>query len=198
MAQGTLVDMQVEDGRQLLDQLARDGFPVYPLMSEIITEHEAEYRRFPSSVPIYLPQGRPPKVGEVFVQKDLAATMQYMVDQEAAVASKQGREAGLEAARAAFYRGDIAQKIVKFQKENGGFLSAADLAACLPDPEWARGAGRLWRRQPTEWLPGARGWPEYGYRRHERGFAVVGWADCAAEPEAWQAARFRQLGAVCG
>src|ERR1044071_2049985 len=82
---------------------ARNGFPVYPLMSEIITEHEAEYRRFPSSVPIYLPKGRPPKVGEIFVQKDLAATMQYMVDQEAAVASKQGREAGLEAARAAFY-----------------------------------------------------------------------------------------------
>ena len=26
---------------------ARDGFPVYPLMSEIITEHEAEYRMFP-------------------------------------------------------------------------------------------------------------------------------------------------------
>jgi gamma-glutamyltranspeptidase / glutathione hydrolase len=107
---------------------ARDGFPVYPLMSEIITEHEAEYRRFPSSVPIYLPKGRPPKVGEVFVQEDLAATMQYMVDQEAAVASTQGREAGLEAARAAFYRGDIAQKIVKFQKENGGFLAAEDLA----------------------------------------------------------------------
>jgi gamma-glutamyltranspeptidase/glutathione hydrolase len=48
---------------------ARDGFPVYPLMSEIITEHEAEYRRFPSSIPIYLPQGRPPRVGEIFVQR---------------------------------------------------------------------------------------------------------------------------------
>ena len=38
---------------------ARDGFPVYPLMSEIITEHEAEYRMFPSNVAIYLPQGPP-------------------------------------------------------------------------------------------------------------------------------------------
>src|SRR5262245_26976228 len=107
---------------------AREGFPVYPLMSQIITEHEAEYRRFPSSIPIYLPQGRPPRVGEIFVQKDLAATMQYMVDEEAAVACKRGREAGLEAARAAFYTGDIAQKIVKFQQENGGFLAAEDLA----------------------------------------------------------------------
>jgi gamma-glutamyltranspeptidase / glutathione hydrolase len=106
---------------------ARDGFPVYPLMSEIITEHEAEYRMFPSNIALYLPQGRPPRPGEVFVQKELAATIQYMVDQETA-ARPRGREAGLAAARDAFYRGDIAQAIVKFQRENGGFLSADDLA----------------------------------------------------------------------
>jgi gamma-glutamyltranspeptidase / glutathione hydrolase len=106
---------------------ARDGFPVYPLMSEIITEHEAEYRAFPSNVALYLPQGRPPRTGEVFVQKALAATIQYMVDQESAARSR-GRAAGLAAARDAFYRGDIAQAIVKHQKENGGFLSADDLA----------------------------------------------------------------------
>jgi gamma-glutamyltranspeptidase/glutathione hydrolase len=106
---------------------AHDGFPVYPLMSEIITEHEAEYRMFPSSVAIYLPQDRPPRTGEIFVQKELAATIQYMADQEAA-ARHRGREAGLAAARDAFYRGDIASAIVKFQQENGGFLSADDLA----------------------------------------------------------------------
>jgi gamma-glutamyltranspeptidase / glutathione hydrolase len=106
---------------------ARDGFPVYPLMNEIITEHEAEYRLFPSNVDLYLPRGRPPQVGEVFVQKALGATLQYMADQEAAVRSR-GREAGLAAARDAFYRGDIARAIVRFQKENGGLLSAEDLA----------------------------------------------------------------------
>src|SRR5215468_1190634 len=106
---------------------ARDGFPVYPLMSEIITEHEAEYRAFPSNVALYLPQGRPPRAGEVFVQKALAATIQYMVDQESAARSR-GRAAGLAAARDAFYRGDIAQAIVRHQKEKGGFLSADDLA----------------------------------------------------------------------
>src|SRR5262245_23950115 len=106
---------------------ARDGFPVYPLMSEIITEHEAEYRAFPSNVALYLPRGRPPVPGEVFVQKALATTMQYMADQETA-ARPRGRAAGLAAARDAFYRGDIAQAIVKFQKENGGVLSAEDLA----------------------------------------------------------------------
>lgn len=106
---------------------ARDGFPVYPLMSEIITEHEDEYRMFPSNVALYLPKGRPPQPGEVFVQKALGATIQYMADQETAARSR-GRAAGLAAARDAFYRGDIAQKIVKFQKENGGFLAAEDLA----------------------------------------------------------------------
>jgi gamma-glutamyltranspeptidase/glutathione hydrolase len=107
--------------------LARDGFPVYPLMAEIIAAHEAEYRQYPTSVPIYLPQGRPPRAGEIFVQKDLAATMQHMVDEEAA-ARRHGRQAGLKAARDAFYVGDIASRIVEFQKQNGGFLAAEDLA----------------------------------------------------------------------
>jgi gamma-glutamyltranspeptidase / glutathione hydrolase len=106
---------------------ARDGFPVYPLMTEVITDHEAEYRKFPSNVALYLPKGRPPQPGEVFVQAALARTLQHMADQEAA-ARNRGREAGLAAARDAFYRGDIAQAIVKYQKENGGLLSADDLA----------------------------------------------------------------------
>jgi gamma-glutamyltranspeptidase / glutathione hydrolase len=50
-----------------------------------------------------------------------------MADEEKAAASR-GREAGLEAARGAFYRGDIARKIVAFMKEEGGLLSAEDLA----------------------------------------------------------------------
>src|SRR5205807_3057295 len=83
--------------------------------------------KFPTNVALYLPQGRPPQAGEVFVQKALAATLQYMVDEEAAVRQR-GREAALTAARDAFYRGDIARAIVKFQTENGGLLSADDLA----------------------------------------------------------------------
>ena len=108
---------------------ARDGFPVYPLLSEIITEHEAEYREFPSNVALYLPHGRPPRVGEVFVQKDLAATMQFMADEEAAASARRGRHAGLQAARDAFYVGDIARAIVAFQQSEGGLLSAEDLAS---------------------------------------------------------------------
>jgi gamma-glutamyltranspeptidase / glutathione hydrolase len=109
-------------------RFARDGFPVYPLMSEVITEYEADYRRFPTNTAAYLPKGRPPKPGEIFKQPDLAKTIQFMVDEEKAKAAK-GRVAGLHAARHAFYRGDIASAIVRFQRENGGLLSEEDMAA---------------------------------------------------------------------
>ena len=108
-------------------RFARDGFPVYPLMHEIIADHEQEYRDYPSNAAIYLPNGKVPEVGDIFVQADLARTLQHMADQETRRA-KESREAGLRAARDAFYRGDIAAAIVKFQKENGGLLGAEDLA----------------------------------------------------------------------
>jgi len=108
-------------------RFAREGFPVYPLMAEVIAEHEKDYREYPSSAAIYLPNGRLPKPGDIFLQADVARTLQHMADQETARKSH-GREAGLAAARDAFYRGDIAAAIVKHQRENGGLLRAEDLS----------------------------------------------------------------------
>ena len=108
-------------------RLARDGFPMYPLMAASLKRHEADHRAWPSTAAIFLPNGRPPEAGEIFRQTDLAASLQYMADEERA-ASSRGREAGLEAARDAFYRGDIARKIVAFMRQEGGLLSAEDLA----------------------------------------------------------------------
>jgi gamma-glutamyltranspeptidase/glutathione hydrolase len=108
-------------------RLARDGFPMYPLMAESLKRHEADHRTWPSTAAIFLPNGRVPEVGEVFRQTDLAASLQYMADEERAAAPR-GREAGLEAARDAFYRGDIARQIVAFMRQEGGLLSAEDLA----------------------------------------------------------------------
>jgi gamma-glutamyltranspeptidase / glutathione hydrolase len=107
-------------------RLAREGFVMYPLMASLIETLADEYARWPSSASIYLPGGRPPLVGERFVQTDLANTLQYMADQEAAAAGS-GRGAGLIAARDAFYRGDIAQAIVQFHADNGGLLTLDDL-----------------------------------------------------------------------
>src|SRR2546430_2752004 len=108
-------------------RLARDGFPMYPLMAASLEKHAERHALWPSSAAVYLPNGRVPQAGDIFRQSDLGASLQYMADEEKA-ASGRGRDAGLEAARGAFYRGDIARKIVAFMKEEGGLLSAEDLA----------------------------------------------------------------------
>ncbi len=107
--------------------LAARGFPMYPLMAARIAENAADFRRWPSSAAIYLPGGAPPRVGEIFVQADLARSLQYMADQERA-ALKGGRVAGLQAARDAFYRGDLGRTIVAYHRQHGGLLSMEDLA----------------------------------------------------------------------
>jgi gamma-glutamyltranspeptidase/glutathione hydrolase len=108
-------------------RFARDGFPMHSFMADYIRDHEDDYRRWPSSVEVFLPRDRPPYEGELFVQRDLGRSLQYMADQEAAHASR-GRSEGLKAARAAFYRGDIAATIVKYHRQNGGLLSEDDMA----------------------------------------------------------------------
>ena len=108
-------------------RFASEGFPMYALMSEMIGMHADDYRRWPSSAAIYLPDGRPPRPGERFVQRDLGGTLQYMADEEKAASAK-GRATALQAARDAFYRGDIARTIVAYHRANEGLLSAEDLA----------------------------------------------------------------------
>lgn len=105
---------------------AREGFASYPMGVHLIAKHAELYSQWPQNAAIYLPGGRPREEGELFVQKDLAATIQFMIDEERA-ASRRGRDAGLAAARNAFYRGDLAAAIVRFHRENGGWLSHQDL-----------------------------------------------------------------------
>lgn len=107
---------------------AAEGFAVHELMAETIAAHREDYARWPSNAAIFLPGGRVPAVGERFVQADLARTLQHMADEERRAAAG-GRAAGLAAARDAFYRGDIARAIVALQRQEGGFLSLADLAS---------------------------------------------------------------------
>jgi gamma-glutamyltranspeptidase/glutathione hydrolase len=122
---GTMSFGQVAEGAI---RWARDGFAMHPLMAEVIRDNQADYARNPSSAAIYLPGGRPPAVGDLFVQADLARTLQFMADEEKKAAGK-SRAAGLKAARDAFYVGDIADTIVRFYREQDGWLSAEDMAA---------------------------------------------------------------------
>src|SRR4029077_481094 len=74
--------MKFGEVAQAAIRFADEGFPVYPLLADMIAVRKAKYARFPSSTAIFLPGGEPPKVGTLFVQKDLARTLRYMVDEE--------------------------------------------------------------------------------------------------------------------
>ena len=115
--------------------LAREGFATQSITSDLISRHAGTVGQWPSSAAIYLPGGAPPKAGDRFFQTDLAASIQYMADQELAASQRGGRLAGLAAARDAFYRGDIARKIVAYHADNGGWLAAEDLATFRSDVE---------------------------------------------------------------
>ena len=108
-------------------RFARDGFPMYAFLAQRIRDHEEGYRRWPSNQAIFLPDGQAPSAGDLFVQSDLAGSLQYMADEENAAASN-GRTCGLAAARNAFYRGDIGKLIVAYHRAHGGWLSEDDLA----------------------------------------------------------------------
>jgi gamma-glutamyltranspeptidase/glutathione hydrolase len=108
-------------------RLARDGFPADPRFVETIVTALPKYQRFPGNAAVYLPGGKPPEVGEIFRQADLARSLQYMVDEERA-AARNGRLAGLKAAHDAFYRGDIAKAICDYHAKNGGWLTPEDMA----------------------------------------------------------------------
>ena len=150
-------------------RFAKDGFAAHPLLCETITTHRKGYEEWASNRAIYLPNGRPPRVGEIFVQADLAKSLQYMIDEERAAAHK-GRDAGLEAARSAFYTGDIGRTIVAYHEQNGGLLRMDDLAEI---PLGHRGVGlRALRRvlgaHVRAVVPGPRARADAAPRRSER------------------------------
>ena len=123
---------------------AREGFAVFEYMATMIKQYEDGYRSWPSNAAIFLPGGKLPQVGDRFVQSDLAGTLQYMIDQERAAATKHGRLAGLAAARAAFYCGDIAETIVRYHEAERR-LPRARRPRQLPQPLRGAGAGALAR-----------------------------------------------------
>jgi len=88
--------------------------------------HGAPPRRATSAA-LYLPGGKPPKAGQLLVERELAGTIKLMMDGEAR-AKRQGRVKAIRAARDVFYRGEIARRIVAYHEKAGGLLRAEDLA----------------------------------------------------------------------
>ncbi len=125
--------------------LAEDGFPIHaglagdssgsagdsPAMrrgASIAANAERFLSAWPSSGRVYLPDGKAPAAGTVLKNPALARCFRRLLDAEGS-ARNRGREAGLEAARDRFYRGDIAREIVAWSEANGGLLALEDLAA---------------------------------------------------------------------
>ncbi len=115
-------------------RFARDGFVMYQLMADTIAATADDIASWPANAAIYLPNGVPPRVGQRFVQSDLGGSLQYLADEESAAAAR-GRASALQAARDAFYRGDIAAAIADYHATNGGLLTREDLAEFHVDVE---------------------------------------------------------------
>jgi gamma-glutamyltranspeptidase / glutathione hydrolase len=105
-----------------------DGFPIDELRVNYITTRAPIFSQWPDAKRIFLPKGEAPKVGDVFVQADLARTLRAIVSTEKQN-TRRGRHAALMAARDYFYRGPIGKRIGDYMQTHGGLLAAPDLAS---------------------------------------------------------------------
>lgn len=108
---------------------AESGFPMYEYMHRMLSipETQSQFHLFPpGGTDVFYPGGRVPRVGERLAQPALGATLRRLVEAEAT--ARGHRAAGIAAARARFYRGDIAAAIGAFSERTGGLLRASDLA----------------------------------------------------------------------
>jgi gamma-glutamyltranspeptidase/glutathione hydrolase len=116
-------------------EYAEKGYPIDQMLAQSIDRGKANLGKYPTTAKIFLPNGQPIKAGELLKNPDYAATLRKLVDAEKqALAKKATRSQAIKAAFDRFYKGDIAQEFERFFKENGGLLTAADLAAY--EPQW--------------------------------------------------------------
>ncbi len=91
---------------------AKEGFPVTEVIAYYWNSNSRNLQKYPGFKEIYMPNGKAPAKGEVFKNPYLAATLEKI--------AAGGRDA--------FYKGEVAQKIADYMKEQGGFLTTRDLA----------------------------------------------------------------------
>ncbi len=94
-------------------EYGQDGFPVTEVIAAEMMVSAASRAKYPGFKETYMPNGKTPRKGEIFVNSDLANTYSKI--------AKGGRDA--------FYKGDIAKTIDAYMKANGGFVTYDDMAA---------------------------------------------------------------------
>jgi gamma-glutamyltranspeptidase/glutathione hydrolase len=92
---------------------AEQGFAVHEVIAEAWSDpvQVEKLKADPESVRVFLPDGKPPAVGQIFRNPDMGKALRLIADQ--------GRDA--------FYKGEIAAAIVKTSEHWGGTMTAADL-----------------------------------------------------------------------
>jgi gamma-glutamyltranspeptidase / glutathione hydrolase len=116
------------------------GYPIDAQTANSIERGKQRIKDWPYSAKVFLPHAgekrEAPEAGEIFVQKDLLATLTKMVEAEqAALKQKKNRKQAIMAAYDRFYKGDIAQEFVRGCKEQGGLITMNDLAKWKPVEE---------------------------------------------------------------
>jgi gamma-glutamyltranspeptidase/glutathione hydrolase len=117
--------------------IAENGFPV----PEIIGGYWASsndvkrLRAEPSSAAVFLPDGRPPKVGEVFRNPDVAWSLRQV--------ARNGAKA--------FYNGGITAKLLPYLQSKGGLHTAADFSQF--NAEWVTPISTTYRGWTVYELP---------------------------------------------
>lgn len=100
---------------QLLDSAigyAETGFPVPPGIGRGFANNIGKLAQFPSTASVLLRQGMPPKEGDMLVNADLARSLRAVA------------QGGAEA----FYRGELAERMVQGLNAAGGLFTLADFA----------------------------------------------------------------------
>ena len=112
MAEGYAMDAQTADRIENL----KDEIKKWSYSPDVFLPHRGETREAP-------------RAGEVFRQPDLAATLRKLVEAEReALAAGRSRKEAIMAAYDRFYRGDIAEELVRGMREDGGLFTTEDLA----------------------------------------------------------------------
>src|SRR5213083_2229699 len=57
-----------------------DGFPVYPRLAVAIERLAERLQQWPTSAAVFLPNGRPPRVGEILRQRELGALFRRLAE----------------------------------------------------------------------------------------------------------------------
>jgi gamma-glutamyltranspeptidase / glutathione hydrolase len=91
---------------------AENGFPLSPVIAEDWGRGAARNKDMPGFAQVFMPGGHAPKEGETFRNPALAKTLRLLAEK--------GRDA--------YYKGPIAQELVRYSQANGGFFALEDFA----------------------------------------------------------------------